>query len=181
MSERDVKSSRRPAPGDADRQPVAGWLDQLRRTPWARRAEYGLLGFLIWGLVFAINDADRTYSWGGSKSRIGKVMGKLVSPDDYYWVGLLTLALWTAAPLVMRPLTTSGATPQQRYAVSALTLGAGVVWAVWVRESLDDQSPSGLGIVLTIGLVAFAGFLRLGWGRGSETTKSPPRQNGADE
>jgi len=131
--------------------PESGTNPNLRMKQ-LRGAEYGLVVLWLWGLVVT----GQNERW------------------DFYrlpsacWVGLLTLAIWTGAPILMRPLTTPGVTPQQRYAVGALILGAGLAWLVWLRETLDDNDPSGLGILTTVGLVAVAGFLRLGWKKGPQ-------------
>jgi len=95
----------------------------------------------------------------------------LINPSYSYVWGLLTLALWTTAPIKIRPLTTPGVTLQQRYAVVALILGAGLAWLVWLGETLNGESwknPSGLGILTTVGLLAAAVFLRLGWKKGTQ-------------
>jgi hypothetical protein len=122
-----------------------------------RAAEFGLVVFWFMGLFVAIDDA-----------RV-KNITKLFDPDESYLWGLLTLAAWSCAPIVIRPLTTTGITLQQRYAAGALILGSGLAWLVLLGESLDNEDePSKLGILITIGLVAAAGFIWVGWKKGKQ-------------
>jgi hypothetical protein len=82
------------------------------------------------------------------------------------FLAFLLLLLWCAAPVFLRPLTTPGVSIQQRYAVGGLILGAGVTWFSMVPEGGDlipYASPGTLSVLLIVGLVGVAGYLRLGW------------------
>jgi hypothetical protein len=118
-----------------------------------RAIECGVAAFFLVGLLVALSDVDFVD------------VQDLIDSDYHYWIGLVTLGAWTFAPLVLRPLSTPGITIQQRYAVIALVMGAGLSWLIWLSKSLRDESvgSDSLGIFITIGLVAIAGFLRLGW------------------
>jgi hypothetical protein len=125
-----------------------------------RWVEYGFLVLWLAGLIAALNDVN---FFGRSPENIWR----LLDPYYQYWVGLVTLALWTAAPLILRPFSTPWMTLQQRYALLALTLGSGLVWLLYLSENLQYNTSldyvSRLGILATVGLIAVAGFLRLGW------------------
>jgi len=111
-------------------------------------AEYALLVFVPWGLGtstewFRYDPFDR---W----TRDG--------------LELLLLAAWCIAPIVIRPLTTAGVSVQQRYAVTGMILGAGVAWFMWCADILSNwERPGGWAVLVILGLLAVAGYLRIGW------------------
>lgn len=113
-----------------------------------RMAEYALLVFVPWGL-------GTSTSWF------------LYDPFDRWtrtWLELLLLAAWCIAPIVIRPLTTAGVSVQQRYAVTGMILGAGVGWFMWCARGLSYvQRPGGGAVLVILGLLAVAGYLRIGW------------------
>ena len=124
----------------------------MTKEKWLRMAEYALLVFVPWGL-----GTSTRWRWAGANNPLDRW------PGD--WLELLLLAAWCIAPIVVRPLTTPGVSVQQRYAVSGLILGAGVAWFLWCAEELTSRParPGGVAVLVILGLLAVAGFLRIGW------------------
>ena len=140
-----------------------------------RRMEFGLLVPLAIGLFVAINKAA---SFGhfpyngrwikGSLADPQAWVPRLFDPGSRFPVSILVLAAWTLAPVFLRPLTFPNATAQQRYAVCAIILVAALAWLVLLGGGLIDpydESSSKLGILIVAGLLACAGFVRVGWSR----------------
>ena len=132
----------------------------MKKEKLLQRAEYAFLVFIPWGFGASLD-------WRFDLS--------FHNPLEVWLdkgLELLLLAAWCIAPIVVRPLTTPGVSVQQRYAVTSLILGSGVAWFMWCAETLphwNSDRPGGVAVLVTLGLLAVAGYLRIGWTKKGET------------
>lgn len=124
----------------------------MTKEKMLKGAEYALLVFIPWGL-----GTSTKWRWD-----------HYASPQEIWrrdWLELLLLVAWCIAPIVLRPLQTPGVSLQQRYAVTGMILGAGVAWFMWCAEMLGpSKRPGGVTVLTILGMLAVAGYLRIGWG-----------------
>ncbi|MCA9294133.1 MAG: hypothetical protein KDA20_09995 [Phycisphaerales bacterium] len=100
-------------------------------------------------------------SWGGEIEFSARTAMEINGPTP----ALLACATWTLLPVFLRPLTTPGISLQRRYALCAFIVGAGFSWGLFFWQALGEYGdPIGkLGALVTVGFIAIAVFIRLGW------------------
>jgi hypothetical protein len=87
-------------------------------------------------------------------------------------VAMGLLALVTLSPIWIRPASTRGLSTQHRFGLWALILVSGFGWWLWMGVARPGEPMFAAGAVVIAGLVAFATFLRIGWGPGRATGRS---------
>jgi hypothetical protein len=159
-----------------------------------RVAEYSFLSVFLWQCCACISwsnplfelrsleELDERLIVPGAKAGLSNLSEE--------WPELLVLLIWCSTPIFLRPLTTQGVSTQQRYVVAGLTASAGLVWWIWLGPllwgsgrrfaySLHLAERDGLPLLGMLGLLALAGYFRIGWqsDRGSETDRGPTKSS----
>jgi hypothetical protein len=85
--------------------------------------------------------------------------------DDGKTIVLVSLAAWCIAPLVLRPLSYPGKSPNQRFALSSIIAAAGIVWWIWLMECLPNgfDPEHRFPVLVVYALLAAAIYVRIGW------------------
>jgi hypothetical protein len=155
-----------------------------------RVAEYSFMIVFLWGLYVCTSPGNMLFMvdrWDGhSVARVIELASKDAVRDlGRMWPQLLLLLIWCSTPIFLRPLTTRGVSTQQRYVVAGLNVSAGLVWWIWFSEPLESggrlylADGDGLPLLAMLGLLALAGYFRVGWqsDRGSETDSRPTKSS----
>lgn len=150
----------------------------MTKTQWLRTCEFSLLIFTAWGFLGLVDWRAMSASDQHSddlRQIILRPLMNALSPWIGEWLELLLLLGWSTAPIFLRPLTTPNASPRQRYAVCSLMLFAGLAWILFIAtdgvlssseyyKSLGtDDGPSAASVLAIVGLLIWAGYLRIGW------------------
>lgn len=90
--------------------------------------------------------------------------GKAWTMDGLSMVAMGLLALVTLCPIWIRPASTRDLSGQHRFGLWALILVSGFGWWLWMGVARPGEPVFAAGALVIAGLVAFATFLRIGWG-----------------
>lgn len=151
-----------------------------------RVAEYSFMIVFLWGLYVCFSSGNRLLKvdrWAGISVEVGSE--KAMRDLGRMWPQLLLLLIWCSTPIFLRPLTTRGVSTQQRYVVAGLNVSAGLLWWIWLSEPLKSGSRlyladrDGLPLLGMLGLLALAGYFRVGWqsDRGSGIDSVPTKSS----